>query len=303
VKPSLSAPFFWIALVLPIGLRPVLVASGGYLGLTLVAASFQGDDLTSLIAAWLARGSAAAVGNPWSHTNAHEWLGVLGLGRWTLVASGTLLVALGVWTYQHRRVDIWLLLGVAALTARFWTCHLLYDDLLFLLPVIALFRLANPGPTAGGSDLVAGGLLALTSLAMLAPGRILFVAPPWRWLSQAGYALPRLLHPRGASREAPSGPRVTQPHASWVLERGRAALGVRGAPRWSARRGDVPWRAPRRPSPPSRSPVPCSGVDVDRGPFDEPMGRANRRWGRLWARWKAAGRVRMRSRFGEAPAG
>jgi hypothetical protein len=189
VKPSLSAPFFWIALFLPTGLRPVLVASGGYLGLTLVAASFQGDDLTSLFAAWLVRGSAVAVANSWSHTNVHTWLGVLGLARWVLVASGALLVALGVWTYQHRRVDVWLLLGVTALMARFWTYHILYDDLLILLPMIALFRLASPRPMAGGSALVAGVLLALTSLAMLAPGRILVAAPPSRWLAQAGYAV------------------------------------------------------------------------------------------------------------------
>jgi hypothetical protein len=45
-------------------------------------------------------------------------------------------------------VILWLLLGVTALVARFWTYHRWYDDLLILLPMIALFRIAQQRPSA-----------------------------------------------------------------------------------------------------------------------------------------------------------
>jgi len=50
---------------------------------------------------------------------------------------------LGLWTQLHRRVDPWLLLGVAAPVAGFCTYHRLYGDVLVLLPMVPLFHVAK----------------------------------------------------------------------------------------------------------------------------------------------------------------
>ncbi|MGH7792588.1 MAG: hypothetical protein ACREOB_09785, partial [Thermodesulfobacteriota bacterium] len=93
-------------------------------------------------------------------------------------ASLVILGVLGIWIYRNRRVDIWLLIGVSAIAARLWTYHRNYDDLLIMLPAIALFRIAKSGQTADGSDIIAGGLLAVTWAFMLSPIRLLKSHPP-----------------------------------------------------------------------------------------------------------------------------
>jgi hypothetical protein len=65
--------------------------------------------------------------------------------------------------------------------------HMVYDDVLLLLPMVALFRIAKRGETAGGSDLVAGLLLAVLVLAMLAPARLQFPSSPWLPWFAAGH--------------------------------------------------------------------------------------------------------------------
>jgi hypothetical protein len=64
---------------------------------------------------------------------------------------------------------------------------MVYDDLLVLLPMVALFRIAKRGEAEGGSDLVAGVLLAVLVLAMLAPARLQFPSSPWLPLFVAGH--------------------------------------------------------------------------------------------------------------------
>jgi hypothetical protein len=55
----------------------------------------------------------------------------------------------------------------------------LYDNLLILLPMIALFRTAKQGLSVHGEDVMAGLLLAAATLIMLAPARLLITPPPW----------------------------------------------------------------------------------------------------------------------------
>jgi hypothetical protein len=95
-------------------------------------------------------------------------------------------LALGLWIYRHRDVDFWLLLAVTALVARFWAYHRLYDDLLLLLPEIALFRLAKRGPSVGDADLGAGTLLAISAAGLLLPIRFLALSEPWLFLLTGG---------------------------------------------------------------------------------------------------------------------
>lgn len=188
VKPTTSVPFFWIVLFVSGNLRPALLILLGYGALTLFAASFQEFELVPLLYNWfeygVGRGGGVSVTGGYAHT--YNWLATLGLQDWNLLASLLVLATLGLWTYRHRHRDLWLLLGVTALVARFWTYHRLYDDLLILLPMIALFRIAKRDSSADGSDVVAGVLLAITMLAMLAPARLRFAPSPWYLIFTAG---------------------------------------------------------------------------------------------------------------------
>lgn len=176
VKPNVSIPFFWIILLRPAGLRIAVLTSLGYVALTIFAVCFQRMELTTLLGQWLVHAKEAAQGG---YGDLHTCLLALGLGEWILPASSIALAALGVWVYRHRDGDYWLLLGVIALFARFWTYHRLYDNLLILLPMIALFRTAKQGLSVHGEDVMAGLLLAAATLIMLAPARLLITPPPW----------------------------------------------------------------------------------------------------------------------------
>jgi hypothetical protein len=118
--------------------------------------------------------------------NLHSGLVALGLRAWNLPASLLVLAALGVWTYSHRHVDRWLLLGTAALVARLWTYHRVYDDLLVLLPMVALFRIAKRSPSTEGSGVMAGVLLTVSWVAALSPPRLLETPIPGSWLFRTG---------------------------------------------------------------------------------------------------------------------
>lgn len=85
--------------------------------------------------------------------------------------------------------DRWILMGVSALAARFWAYHRLYDDVLVVLPAVALFRIAERGWSADGSDVAAGIWLALLVLIMLVPARLGFENSRFVGLYNAGHAL------------------------------------------------------------------------------------------------------------------
>lgn len=187
VKPSISAPFFWIVLFVPGRLRPALLVVAGYILLTLFAAGFQDASLLSLIKGWLEHAQWGAV---WRTVrSAGDLPGGLPAFRlliWNLYASLFVLGALGVWVYYHRRVDLWLLLGVTALVALFWAYHGWYDDLLVLLPIIVLFRIARQEASTDGGGVVAGALLTFTLLTTLAPGGSYLLPQPWNMLYGTG---------------------------------------------------------------------------------------------------------------------
>ena len=181
VKPSVSAPFFWIVLFVPGRLRPALLVALGYVTLTCFAASFQAPGLLPVLRDWTTRALEVSAWESLnrSNINLHSWSAALGLEEWNAPASLLMLTALGLWTYRHRHADLWLLLGVAALVARFWTYHRWYDDLLILLPMIALFRIAKRDLPTDSGGAVARALLAITILTMLAPGGLYLFPPPW----------------------------------------------------------------------------------------------------------------------------
>jgi hypothetical protein len=187
VKPTVSAPFFWLVLFLSGRLLPAVLVIAGYAALTLLAAMYQPVDLLTLLWDWLAAGSAegAVIG----YANVHTWLEMLGLREWKLPASLVLVLALGLWTYRYRHVDPWLLIGVTAIVSRLLTYHRSYDDLLILLPMVALFRIAKRGTSTDGGAVAAGALLAVTVLTMLTPHRLEAYSPPWNILYTGGHAV------------------------------------------------------------------------------------------------------------------
>ncbi len=180
-KPTLTAPFMWIVLAAPGPVRPAALLVVGYAGLTLFAGFFQpasADVLFRQFAGGAVRDAARAAAQ--SHANLHGWIDALGLGWGYTAASLAALLALGWWTYcRARDADPWVKLGVAGLVARFWTFHYRYDDMLLLVPVVALLRfVTRPGP---GEPIDRGALVMLTLLtgSLLIPARLFF--PPWPW--------------------------------------------------------------------------------------------------------------------------
>jgi hypothetical protein len=179
-KPTLSLPFLWIVLFVPGRLRPLLLVLGGYLLLTLFGLSFQkGDPLVLLRDCIdLGRDIAAKKG----YADLHIGLIALGLGRWIFAGSLVVGALLGIWIYRHREADLWAVLGITAFAARFWTYHRWYDDLLILVPLIALFRFAHGSTLTRPTRVVAGTLFALTFLSLLAPGGLYLFLEPFRTL-------------------------------------------------------------------------------------------------------------------------
>ena len=175
VKPSIAVPFFWIVLFVSGRLRVPLLVMIGYLFLSLLAASFQESGLVDLFQGWMKNAQPVTSG----YANLSSWLAALGMQRWSFLWSILLLVMLGIWTYRHRRDDLWHLLGVTAIVARFWTYHRLYDDLLILFPIVALFRIAKSGSGDDARDVVATVLLAICSVALFAPGTLYRLPVPW----------------------------------------------------------------------------------------------------------------------------
>jgi hypothetical protein len=141
--------------------------------MTFAAAALQPATLLTLVRDWLAIASVRVpiedgVPNPHlPHLLLHLLLLWLGLDGWMTPASLVLITLAGFWMWHVRHSDPWLLLGIAALIARFWAHSTLYDDVILLLPALALLRTANQH--AGVHGAVAGWLLAGAWAALLTP--------------------------------------------------------------------------------------------------------------------------------------
>jgi hypothetical protein len=191
VKPNVAAPFFWLAMFVPRKPWPAVVVFAGYIALTAAALTFQPLPWNRLLTAWSEQVQAGST--RWAGTlgygNLHSWFAVTGWESWNTPASLLLLLALGVWTFWYRRVDSWILLGVAGVVARLWTYHGIYDDVLIVLPIVALFRIAYRRSAVTQHKIVAGILLTATVAGMLCPARLLLLPPPVGWVFTGGHAV------------------------------------------------------------------------------------------------------------------
>src|SRR5690606_10035778 len=139
VKPTLAAPLVVVVLIATRRMRPAVLTFAFYAALTLVAAAAQPATLPALVRDWLAI-TGTRVSLLESVPNLHLLLATVGLEAWTTPATLAVMLALAVWAYRYRGADPWLLLGVAALVARFGTHGRLYDDALLILAALAAFR-------------------------------------------------------------------------------------------------------------------------------------------------------------------
>ena len=222
VKVTLTVPFLWLVLLAPRAdasdsdhwrgwrWRPAVCVAVMYAALTAFAMMFQSGTAMEQLRAWLdlARAVASAGGD---YANVHTWLTRAGLTRFMLLASALIFIGLGVWLYRHRDVDLWIRLGVVALVARGWTYHRLYDDVLVVLALVPLFRMARTeldaldavDAPAGGWEtshtasshrdrrgrMAAAVLLGSAFLVMLLPARLGTMPGPWRALFNGSHAL------------------------------------------------------------------------------------------------------------------
>lgn len=176
IKLPLSAPFFLVALISERSWRPVTLAVLGYILLTLLAVHFRSEGLLASIELWIRDASHLASQDGFG--NVHKWLGSAGLPEYIMPASLALLAALALWLYMNRKADIWIVLGATAIVARLWTYHRLYDDILIIIPLVALFRIFRSGGLSPRERAIAGALLFISWLALLSPGFLLQLGPP-----------------------------------------------------------------------------------------------------------------------------
>ncbi|MEW6145799.1 MAG: hypothetical protein AB1598_12360 [Thermodesulfobacteriota bacterium] len=197
LKITVTAPFFLIALITQRAIRPLAIAACGYSVLTYVAISYRDEGLVQTLQIWLHDCSAVAARG--GYANIHIWLITLGLERLIFPASFVLIAAFSLWLFKFRKIDIWIQLGVAAIVARLWTYHRLYDDLLIIVPMIAIFRIVRTDKLSPNESLAADLLLLISWLALLSPGSFLQLpfplGTPFRtgqafiWLSMLAFLL------------------------------------------------------------------------------------------------------------------
>ncbi len=188
VKPSITAPFFWIVLFLPGRIRTALMVIAGYAGLSLLAASFQEQGFFALVRGWMAGSSEALSGHVkyFSQSNIHSWFAAQGIEQWAPPVSLMILVLLGIWIRMNRKADPWLVISFVAIIARLWTYHAWYDDLLIAPSLIALFRIAKSTGTTSNLQSALRIFLFVAILFMTAPGGLYLLPSPWKELYIAG---------------------------------------------------------------------------------------------------------------------
>ena len=186
----------------------ILLIGFEYFALAAVATSFQDGNLLSLHSDWLSRGMAGAewgssgggsvmqITNVLSigtgYGNVHDWLGAMGLSELNMPVSLLILFGFGYWSYQYRVVDTWLWLGVAAIVSRLWTYHLVYDDLLILLPMITLFKMTKLKSIGWVKQLISGGIFTIALVAAFIPAS-LRLRPMWSHVFTMGQTFTWLL--------------------------------------------------------------------------------------------------------------
>jgi len=218
VKLTIAVPFLWLVLAAKRPFRSAAILGSGYIALTGIAALFQPTSVVTLLRQWSQRAvQDATLSSSQSHANIHSWLGALGLQKLNLPISLLVLALLGVVLYACRRSDLWLRLGIAAVIARVWSFHYRYDDILLIIPLLALVRLVARSSVEDREKFTAAAIMVLLAWTLLAPARFLFLPRPWSalyesfqtlvWLTSLAYLVyrARLNFPGKPSLPSPQG--------------------------------------------------------------------------------------------------
>lgn len=176
-KISLSVPFLWLLVFLPGRFRPVFFAIIGYGLLTLFGLFFRSEPLWVLFSGFFTATSEMAYREEGAHLA--RWMTALGWMQWTTIGSFIMFGLLGVWVYRNRSADRWVLLGVTGIVARLWTYHHMYDDLLIILPMVALFFIVKEVGLFEKRGMVAGILFACAWIGLEIPGTLGRMSFPW----------------------------------------------------------------------------------------------------------------------------
>jgi hypothetical protein len=205
VKPNIFVPFGWIILFACPRWRPIALCLGGYALLTFIAVAVRPESFATLIAQWVTNVgggdlvSSGKGGTGWmtnsegihwlgeSYSNLHKLMWTLGVNGSYATSSLIVLAGLGVWMFRNRRADIWTLMAVAALVARLWSYHRVYDDALLLVPLAALSRLI--GRHDDQQSRIAQALFLANWFMLMAPARILAGDPPLAWMMEASQSI------------------------------------------------------------------------------------------------------------------
>jgi glycosyl transferase family 87 len=166
VKPTFTAPWIWLLLLIdgpPVAACSAVILYGVA---TCAASAFQPEPLLRQLAEAVQNGR---IHTPRGYGNLASWALSAGLGGLILPLAVLALAALGLWVLRHRAADVWVLLGVSALASRLFTYHYYVDDLLVIVPMIALLRLALGD--SGTVQRTAAAVLAAAVLAQLIPTR------------------------------------------------------------------------------------------------------------------------------------
>lgn len=188
VQPTIAAPFFWLVLLVTDKKRYGITIAVCYLVLTLVSSYCSADSMlskkppfrgTNVLQRWTDKATKGAYHGSrlGGYGSVHDLLAETTWEPAQVQAVSLLLLAtLGAWVYAHRHVDLWLLIGITALLARFWTYHRWYDDLLLMLPLVSLFRVTQLPRYGTRAQRIALGLFLVVWGFSLAPG-VLYTVP------------------------------------------------------------------------------------------------------------------------------
>lgn len=174
VKPSMSAPFFWLVLMVPGRARPALLVTGLYMAMTWWALEYQTTEAESLLRGWLRNSSREATID--GYADIQSLLAVLGFSQLSAVVAVMILAATGLLVYLHRQKDLWQVIGVVALMSRFGFHHRWYDDMLVVVAIVSAFRLRKE--INGRFERRFELLLGAAVLSVLAPGGLYLLATP-----------------------------------------------------------------------------------------------------------------------------
>jgi hypothetical protein len=152
-------------------LTPTIIIGVAYAILTAIAGAAQDTTPWGILREWMDRTG----GNPMyylGHSNLQKWVSMAGYPGLKFPLSMGLLGLLGIWLFIHRKIDIWIQIGVAAFVAHIWAYHRSFDDLIQILSLVGLYRIAGNERERETFRIASAVFFVLCWAALLIPARL-----------------------------------------------------------------------------------------------------------------------------------